>query len=305
MTPTRRCATTTRRCRIASSRRLRAPIEQLAKKGSYRGDRIKDYLPPELAGPGFVAPPHRRWAGAEARRRARVGCAAEARRCGEERCSERRAQAAMPPPVQRPSAATPPVATPPSAMLGALPPGIAVGAAEAPKAGELLVIAKTGRVPFKIPRRIPIGAAIGLAGAYVTGDTTLLEYGMFKVVTYPELVPHRTIFDSAEVKLDGHDVELDLATETHRRDRARVRRHQAEDHRRGDHPHDRARGRGRGGSRGRQPGEGRRAASSAFSPPRRSRARWSRSIGPTRAAGPRCPRASGSRARPCRRASTS
>src|SRR5262249_33469544 len=36
---------------------LRGPIEALAKKGSYGGERIEDYLPPELQGPGFVAPP--------------------------------------------------------------------------------------------------------------------------------------------------------------------------------------------------------------------------------------------------------
>jgi hypothetical protein len=79
--------------------------------------------------------------------------------------------------------------------------------------GEILVVAKVGRVPYKIPKRIPIGLAIGLAGAFVTGDTTLLEYGMFKFVVYPELVPSNAIFDTATLRIDGHDVGMDLATD--------------------------------------------------------------------------------------------
>jgi hypothetical protein len=178
---------------------LRGPIVELAKKGSYRGERIEDYLPPELQGPGFVAPPK--------------GDAPPKSDPPPADPPKGDAPPADPPksdapPVQRPSGVTPPTPS-----LGALPSSPAWVVADAPQAGELLVIAKTGRVPFKIPRRIPIGAAIGIAGAYVTGDTTLLEYGMFKVVTYPELVPHDTVFDDAAVKLDGHDLEMDLATE--------------------------------------------------------------------------------------------
>lgn len=59
---------------------------------------------------------------------------------------------------------------------------------EAPRqGGEILVILKTGVVPVKEPVRLPIGAALGLASNYVSGDTKVLEYGMFKVVSYPEL----------------------------------------------------------------------------------------------------------------------
>ncbi len=187
---------------------LRAPIEKLARKGSYRGDRIKDYLPPDFSStsPGLPpkpAPP--------------VESPSSETPTAETPPTETPPTADTPPttksdgpPVQRPSGAKPPTAT-----IGALPSSATPWSAleEAPPAGELLVIAKTGRVPFKIPRRIPIGAAIGIAGAYVTGDTTLLEYGMFKVVTYPELVPHKTVFDYAELTLDGHQVEMDLATE--------------------------------------------------------------------------------------------
>ncbi|HWB81352.1 MAG TPA: hypothetical protein VG755_40595 [Nannocystaceae bacterium] len=178
---------------------LRGPIEKLAKVGSYRGDRIKDYLPPELQGPGFTAPPK-----SDPPKSDPPATDPPATDPPSE------APKSDAPPVQRPSGATPPT---PQSMLGALPSSPAWAAADAPKAGELLVITKTGRVPFKVPRRIPIGAAIGLAGAYVTGDTTLLEYGMFKVVTYPELVPHRTIFEDVEMSLDGHELDADLATE--------------------------------------------------------------------------------------------
>ncbi|MBC8072119.1 MAG: hypothetical protein IAG13_27610, partial [Deltaproteobacteria bacterium] len=166
---------------------LRGPIEALSRRGSYRGDRIKDYLPPGGAAPSnppaepatTTAPP-----------------------AGDAPTSDK----SDGPPVQKPGA------TPPVAEFGGLS-ARAPWSASAPAEGEVLVIAKTGRVPFKLPRRIPIGAAIGLAGAFITGDTTILEYGMFKVVTYPELVPHETVFDSAELKLDGHAFAMDLASE--------------------------------------------------------------------------------------------
>jgi uncharacterized protein len=161
---------------------LRGPIEALARRGSYRGDRIKDYLPP--GGPTPSKPP------AEPP-------ATTPSPVGETPTSD----APAGPPVQKPIA-----------QLGAVP-ASAPWSAVAPTEGEVLVIAKTGRVPYKLPRRIPIGAAIGLAGAFITGDTTILEYGMFKVVTYPELVPHETVFDAAELKLDGHAVAMDLASE--------------------------------------------------------------------------------------------
>lgn len=79
--------------------------------------------------------------------------------------------------------------------------------------GELLVVAKVGRVPLKVPMRIPIGAAIGLAGAFITGDTTVLEYGMFKFVNYPELADSGDLFERAAVTLDGEPMPTDLATD--------------------------------------------------------------------------------------------
>jgi hypothetical protein len=79
--------------------------------------------------------------------------------------------------------------------------------------GTIFVVAKVGRVPLKRPERIPIGAAIGIAGAFITGDTTLLEYGMFKVVVYPELYPSNALFERASLTIDGQSLQLDLASD--------------------------------------------------------------------------------------------
>lgn len=80
-------------------------------------------------------------------------------------------------------------------------------------AGEILVIIKTGRVPYKIPRRIPIGAAIGIAGAYVTGNTALLERSAFKVVVFPDLEPAGNLFNTASWTIDGTAIQLDLVSD--------------------------------------------------------------------------------------------
>ena len=163
---------------------LKAPIERLAARGSYRGERIEDYLPSTPSAP-VEKPPVETSPPAET------------------------------PPTPMPAAEGPPVQRPSTTSeLGALS-GIPAWPilADAASSGEILVIAKTGRVPYKVPKRIPIGLAIGLAGAFVTGDTTLLEYGMFKVVTYPELVAHDTVFDQAEASIGGHALDMELATD--------------------------------------------------------------------------------------------
>ena len=118
---------------------LREPIARLAARGSYRGQRIKDYLP----------------------------------------------------------AQDPPASPVEGADRGA----------------ELLVTVKLGRVPYKEARRIPIGAAVGLASAFIVGDPTILEYGMFKVVVYPELVPAQNLFDQATLSVDGKPLQLELASD--------------------------------------------------------------------------------------------
>lgn len=76
--------------------------------------------------------------------------------------------------------------------------------AAAPAAGsELLVAVATGRVPYKVPKRIPVGAAVGLAGTFVTGDLAWLDRGVTKVVVYPELVPGPRGRGPRSVRIDG------------------------------------------------------------------------------------------------------
>jgi uncharacterized protein len=181
---------------------LRAVIPELARQGSYRGERIVDYLPAQTqdaAQPAtdrpadprpYVDPPPN--APSESPERADGGPPAEAPR------------------VQRPSSVSAElsiVASEVPALWGSPPPTAG---------GEIFVIAKVGRVPVRRPQRIPIGAAIGLAGAFITGDTTLLEYGMFKVVVYPELFPSGSLFQTASLTVDGERLQLDLATDLER-----------------------------------------------------------------------------------------
>ena len=68
---------------------------------------------------------------------------------------------------------------------------------------ELLVVVATGRVPYKVPERMPIGAAVGIAGTLVTGNLGWLERGATKVVVYPELVPGARGRGPRSVRIDG------------------------------------------------------------------------------------------------------
>lgn len=170
-------------------RTLRDVIPDLASKGAYRGERIKDYLPsrPKAAAPTPAPKP----------------------------VSTPKPAAPDDPSIQRPSGVTKAEeSTSPSggAELGSILPRSGWNAV-ASKGGEVLVVTKIGRVPYRVPERIPIGLAIGLAGAFVTGDTTLLEYGMFKFVVYPELASAQNIFETATVKVDGHAIPVDLASD--------------------------------------------------------------------------------------------
>jgi hypothetical protein len=179
---------------------LREPIRRLAQKGSFRGERIKEYLPVDDG--GFVSPTTPR----PRPEAPKTEPPAEATPTDDGK-PEEGGSVPPAPEVQRP--------TPPAGELGAIAPSSAAWAVADPSAtaGEILVVAKTGRVPFKVPERIPIGAAIGIAGAFVTGDTTLLEYGMFKVVTYPELVSAENMFVDAKMRIDGKDVPMEEATD--------------------------------------------------------------------------------------------
>jgi hypothetical protein len=73
-------------------------------------------------------------------------------------------------------------------------------------------VVSLGRVPYTIPERMPVGAAIGIAGAFITGDPAVLGYSVFKVVSYPEMVPSGSVYSDASVAVDGQPVILELAS---------------------------------------------------------------------------------------------
>jgi tetratricopeptide (TPR) repeat protein len=83
--------------------------------------------------------------------------------------------------------------------------------------GELLILVNVGRVPFKIPKRMPVGAAVGLAGSWISGNPEILGYSVFKVVVYPELTNVPSIVGTPQVSIGDEPVALeevsDLAAE--------------------------------------------------------------------------------------------
>ena len=91
----------------------------------------------------------------------------------------------------------------PSAAPAAIPPA---------PLGEILVVMNVGRVPYKEPKRMPIGLAVGLGAAYITGSTAVLEHSALKFIIYPELVPSRALFNTGELLVDGVEWPLELAT---------------------------------------------------------------------------------------------
>lgn len=89
-------------------------------------------------------------------------------------------------------------------LLGAAGSGEALGAR-----GELLVVLGLGRVPHKVPERIPVGAAIGYAGALVSDDLRWLTRGAGKVVVYPELAANPSRLGSPRVGIAGSAVDVE------------------------------------------------------------------------------------------------
>ena len=92
---------------------------------------------------------------------------------------------------------------------------ILAGADSAPPArsgGEILVVLGMGRVSHKEARRVPIGAAVGIAGSLLSGNVDWLRYGAGTVVVYPELVETPSTLRDPTVTIDGEAVDLeDLA----------------------------------------------------------------------------------------------
>lgn len=79
---------------------------------------------------------------------------------------------------------------------------------DAPR-GEVLVVLALGRVAHKVPERLPIGAAIGVAGAHISGDLDWLARGVAKVVVYPELVATPSRIGTPILQVDGIDVAVE------------------------------------------------------------------------------------------------
>ena len=75
---------------------------------------------------------------------------------------------------------------------------------------EIVTVLCLGRVPYKVPERIPIGLAIGLAGSWITGNPNLLARSAFKVVVYPELVSAERQPRRASVEIGQQVVPVEL-----------------------------------------------------------------------------------------------
>jgi hypothetical protein len=92
-----------------------------------------------------------------------------------------------------------------------------LGRGEAPPptpddAAEILTVVSVGRSPIRVPERMPVGAALGIAGAYVTGNPRVLAYTALKVVVYPALQPVASLYGRAAVSIDGRQAPVDLAS---------------------------------------------------------------------------------------------
>ncbi len=74
---------------------------------------------------------------------------------------------------------------------------------------ELLIVLNLGRVPHKEPNRIPVGAAVGIAGTLASGNVNWLKYGAGKVVVYPALVGTPSSLGPATVTVDGAPVAVE------------------------------------------------------------------------------------------------
>jgi len=82
-----------------------------------------------------------------------------------------------------------------------------------PRSGEVLVVIGGGRVPIKVPKRIPVGAAIGIAGTAISGDPRVLQHSVFKVVVYPELEPVPSLVRGPRVRIGHREVQPELVTD--------------------------------------------------------------------------------------------
>ena len=78
--------------------------------------------------------------------------------------------------------------------------------------GEVLIVFGLGCVSYKIPKRIPVGIALGYAGVVVTADPEVLSHLVLKVLVYPELVASDNVITNAGITLDGRSPPVELLT---------------------------------------------------------------------------------------------
>lgn len=83
---------------------------------------------------------------------------------------------------------------------------------EAEPDGEILILLGVGRVPYKVPKRIPVGAAVAMAGPVVTDNTELLASLSLKMIVYPELVYRDNVTTGAALSLDGRKLPVEMLT---------------------------------------------------------------------------------------------
>jgi tetratricopeptide (TPR) repeat protein len=92
------------------------------------------------------------------------------------------------------------------------------GAAEAdPNQGEVLVVINHGRIPEKIPKRVPIGLALTYASGIISPNDAaraneLAAQGLVTWVNYPSLADNRPV-SPARLFVDNEPVQLELALE--------------------------------------------------------------------------------------------
>ena len=88
--------------------------------------------------------------------------------------------------------------------------------AHASDEGEVFAVVGYGRVPHKIPERIPIGLALTMfSGSLSPGDRTraneIAAQGLVTWVNFPALAPSRDYSDKPSVLIDGKPVQVDVA----------------------------------------------------------------------------------------------
>ena len=107
-----------------------------------------------------------------------------------------------------------------TAILDAVPAAGSAAAADGDAPSELLVVLNHGRVPAKVPKRIPIGLALTYASAFISPSSAvqaneLAAQGLVTWINYPALESEAKLAIPA-VMVDGQEqpVELGLAVDT-------------------------------------------------------------------------------------------